>query len=528
MEKKEVHVITDPSIRSEVAKIATRQPSGYLQFACKNPEYLDDVLVETARTLISMNITDEELNYEDAEPNSIFYLFKSFIKSLILLPKSDVVEVEKKRDYVKVMQPWSITRIKGDFTMCERRILLKVIEVCQQYMDKTWREGRALEGRQVFGNDEIELVNTVFAGNIPAITFPIIDLLKDGSEKNYDWVKKGIKKLTQRSFEIPGDNNWDYRVASLFQRGMSDKGKGKIGVLLSYDLWNEILTFDHYKVFNISVAISFKTVYAERLFELLSSNKIEHIKFSVQHIREMFNLVGKYSRERDFRKRVLDSAAEEMQSNEKCDFYFTYTIVDGIVEFTIVNKEKSKAEQKALEDKTKLLDSITLTDAVLNALPHFLKIDTNRSDIIEKLKLIQYGMGVAGAVDLIKETSEKVMLAKQKGNIQSSPEAYFLGILNKEFEAYKAAEKEKHTYHEPVKPKDDNKYPFKRVNIGKDESLNAFGEDETYNYYTQEFVDHFASIMGLKTEDEIYGYGFERFGDKYWRAEKTKKEKITK
>ena len=63
--------------------------------------------------------------------------------------------------------------------------------------------------------------------------------------------------------------------------------------------------------------MEFESVYSMRFYELLSNQKTP-INYSIEALKEMFSLSGKYSQTRDFIKRIIEPAKIEL---DKCSPY---------------------------------------------------------------------------------------------------------------------------------------------------------------------------------------------------------------
>lgn len=426
---------------------------------------------------------------------------------------NDTVEVQQESSIEKVKQSMQLTKVRYDFTPCEKNIFLKVVEVCQQF----------LYDRDT-GRSEIHIEDRGLSGKVPVVTFYIKDLLKDNSN-NYAWVKEGLDKLNGKKFGLP-DENWSFRQSVFFQTVMADKNSGKAGVILSVDFWNAFRKTDHYKIIECNVARSFKSIYAVRIYELLVGN-IRDITYDIVNIRQMFCLEEKYPRFKDFKKWVLDVARTEMMLIDACPFYFDYEVITGAknkaekVKFIVVNKEEKLAKTKDELEREEFNALVKLSDTVRSAMYEcYPKIDLNRVDVLGKLKWAQGHLGVNETTDLIKTLKGKTKKMDTEGKIKVNESAYFLGCLDRYVEDYIKEEREKHILKTPEVPVDTNTYPFRRVNVGKDDELNNIGEDDEYKYYTDRFLNHSSSIMNVTVGEYAEKWGFEKIEGGYWKLKK--------
>lgn len=75
-------------------------------------------------------------------------------------------------------------------------------------------------------------------------------------------------------------------------------------------MWRCILDFGSgYRKYELETAMSFKSVYSMRMYELLSGQKTP-LSFNVEDLLERFKLAGKYKRISTFEEKVLEVAKE--------------------------------------------------------------------------------------------------------------------------------------------------------------------------------------------------------------------------
>lgn len=418
----------------------------------------------------------------------------------------------------ETFQSWQLTKVKYAFSLCEKNIFLKVVEICQKFLEK----------KDLGSNCYMKIHDTMMSGKVPVIMFPIQDIIGKGG-KNYEWVKQGLKSMLKKNFGVPGIKGWEYVDCVLFQRVMADKSTGRVGVILSIDFWRAFCNLESYKIINTEVAMSFKSIYTERIYELLIGNE-GSITYGVENLKNMFCLEDKYKNNGHFIKKVIDVAHDEMRDSEKCPIMFEYEAIKGErrkiikIEFKIVHKnantEPTEKEKKLMKLR-ELTSCVKLSEAVTQMVrEYYPEIVLTREDVILKLKVAQMSLGVNELVDQIAKIHLVGLNQMDKGKLKSSQAAYLFGSLEKIVRAKNEEEKAKHTYHEPEKPKDDGVYPFKRVNIGKDPLLNHIGEDDKYRYFVKEYVENFAKNAGQSVEEWSKKWGFEPTEGGYWRYSK--------
>lgn len=416
-----------------------------------------------------------------------------------------------------IYQSWQLTKAKYDFTIGEKRIFLKIVDICQRYINED----------EMSKNCEISVESLLGTGYVPIVTFPIRDILDDNST-NYSWVNDSLERLMGKEFGLPGNSDWNFQKCVLIQRIMSDKKSGRAGVILSHDFWKALCNMQSYKVIDFDVAKKFKSIYAERLYELLNGNT-QSITYDLTNIREIFCLENKYKNNSTLVERVFEKAKDEMDTTAECPITFDYKLGIGKrnkienVTFTVRNKEVKEDDAKKRPKKTLLQDvmDVRLSESVVQAvMKYFPSVQPERDDVNIKLRYAQKYLGVLELITEIQRIRLVCNSQVQKGLLKTTKGGYFLGALGRIVRAKKEEERLKHIYVEPEKPKDDAVYPFKRVNIGKDPELNNIGEDEEYKYYTQAYVKRSATGVGMTVEVWTSKWGFEQIEGGYWRLKK--------
>lgn len=120
--------------------------------------------------------------------------------------------------------------------------------------------------------------------------------------------KKQSKKPEEYNFPIITGFKYDPKTSTY---------KIELSTIL-YDLLLEYMEVG-YTPLNLGVMLGLNNFYAQRLYELLRlwSTSKEVITYKVDYLRECFNLEDKYSKYTDFRKRVIESSIEALNSTEK-------------------------------------------------------------------------------------------------------------------------------------------------------------------------------------------------------------------
>lgn len=187
-------------------------------------------------------------------------------------------------------------------------------------------------------------------------------MLKVGKEVRYDDLQEATRKLITRYFEtvLPNGN---LLQGTFVATAEYLKGKGVIEIELSEKIKPFYVELkEHFTTFQLDVALSLNSIYAKRLYEILSMYKNMDNKSFILNLPELKILLGvvdvktkkdKYKNFADFKKYVL-GAGEII--NEKTDISFTFREIKRgrkveMIEFTVKYnkpvKEKNPIEERA-------------------------------------------------------------------------------------------------------------------------------------------------------------------------------------
>lgn len=206
----------------------------------------------------------------------------------------------------EVLQSYILTTAKYDFSVYEKRILYRIIELNQSL----------LEGKKL--NDRYQINNTLFKSKeyvMPISSFLTSDDNK--TDKNHSRIKKALKGLQQKIIEYEDDET--YRSAGIiFNVEINKKRADNVTFYVADFIYQTLMDFSKgFRKYELKVAMQFESIYAMRFYELLSSQK-KPINYSIDNLKEMFGLSHKYKETKDFIKYVINSAKREL---DKCSPY---------------------------------------------------------------------------------------------------------------------------------------------------------------------------------------------------------------
>lgn len=205
----------------------------------------------------------------------------------------------------EVIQSYLITAARYDFSVYEKRILYRLVEMCQGQ----------LEGKKL--NAGFQMNKTLFGDHM--ITIPISSFLADDHDENYTRVKSALTSLRNKTIEYEDSKIW--KLIGIIEKPKFEK-RGYAHFEIQPEIYDAILNFSKgYRRYELKTAMSFETVYAMRFYELFSEKK-EPITYSINDLKIMFQLQDKYKLTTDFLRYVVDTAKDEL--DKKSPYSFTY------------------------------------------------------------------------------------------------------------------------------------------------------------------------------------------------------------
>jgi len=311
-----------------------------------------------------------------------------------------------------ILQSYILTTAKYDYSVYEKRILYKLVELAQS----------EVEGLK-FAVDCKKIDHDLFG--LVTIEIPISSILANENDKNYKKAKDGLISLSQKYIIYEDDDVWEKLNIVILPK--IEKRKSVISFTIAPRIWNCILDFSKgFRKFELKTAMQFESIYAMRFYELMSNQK-RPICYSIDTIKDMFQIDSKYKKVNDFIKRVLEPAKREL---DKCSPYtFNYEMNKTGRKFTSVTfypKYQPKFRDPELE-KNNLQKQVSLSwDLPKNITDYLIHNFEFTKD------------GIKNNLDLFKKAHEELdliqFLSSLKGKIRSSsnPQGYIIGALKKQ------------------------------------------------------------------------------------------------
>lgn len=258
-----------------------------------------------------------------------------------------------------LVQSYIMTTAKYDFNVYEKRVIYRLVEMAQAQ----------LQGLK-FPADCCKIEHKL-KGCVD-ITMPIAGLLDGEDDKNHSRVKQALQSLQKKIFVYEDDRVWE--SISIIVWPVIEKYASTVSFKIHDRVWDCILDFSKgYRKYELKVAMSFKSQYAMRFYELLSGQK-SPLTYSLVQLKEMFCVSDKYKQTNDFVKYVVDAAKKEL--DEKSPYSFEYEYVKSGRKVTALTfhpkyqpeHQDEELEKKRLQKRTSL--SWDLEKPVIDYLRH--------------------------------------------------------------------------------------------------------------------------------------------------------------
>jgi hypothetical protein len=320
-----------------------------------------------------------------------------------------------------LVQSYVLTTAKYDFTAYEKRILYRLVECCQF----------ALEGKKL--NAGYSYQPTLFEG-LYSITMPTGAFLADEDDNNHAQVKKALRSMRDKTLEYEYDDPAGGRTWKLI--GLIELPKfndrGYVEFKIHPEIHQAILHFSRgFKKYELKTAMSFKSVYSMRFYELLSGQK-KPLSYTINQLAIMFKVENKYMRNEkfqtgDFIKYTVKVAKKEL--DEKSPYSFDYkqnkrgTTITSITFYPIYNPKNRDPDLEKKELQKKASVSWDLDRIVVN----YLKENFAFTDA-----------GIKNNIDLLKVAQNKIDLMfflsgiRVKSTDKKNPQGWTLGAIKKE------------------------------------------------------------------------------------------------
>lgn len=317
-----------------------------------------------------------------------------------------------------LIQSYIMTTAKYDFNVYEKRIIYRLVELAQG----------ELEGIK-FADNCRKIEHDLF--DCIDITLPISSLLNGEEDKNYARVKEALQSLQRKIFEYEDDDVW--QSISIIALPYIKKSSSFLSFKIHQRVWDCILDFSKgFRKYELKAAMSFKSQYSMRFYELLSGQK-NPLTYSIDHLKDLFCVADKYTRTNDFIRYVVEPAKKEL--DEVSPYTFEYTLLKTGRKFTAIKFYPIYQDEHRDSDleKRDLQKRVSLSWSLSSEVRNYLKNSIGYSDKEIKNNLDLFVSAQHLIPDLILELSTLKGKAREKKN----PKGYIISAIKGKIKDHK-------------------------------------------------------------------------------------------
>lgn len=246
------------------------------------------------------------------------------------------------KQLMTIAQANVITESRYDFNRLEKNALYCIIrQVRKDYIETACEQ-------KIYSNMHVELPESVLAD--------IAD------ERHLREAREALINLRHRDIIIETEGRW--LNVGFVNWAEHDTKKKTFSVEVSSKIMPYLVDLARkYTVYSLTVAISLKSKWSQRFYELCCQyknhleNGIPSFHKDVDQLRKMFDLEDKYTKLPDFKSRVIDKAQKELKEtyeSGQCDLWFEYEQngrgSDAAFTFIIHTKEQTQAQKKQFKE----------------------------------------------------------------------------------------------------------------------------------------------------------------------------------
>lgn len=206
----------------------------------------------------------------------------------------------------EIIQSYILTTAKYDFSVYEKRILYRIIELNQNL----------IEGKKL---NEKYIVDSNNQGDI-TYTLPISLFLKDDDKSNHKEVKKALENLKKKELTYEDDKMW--ASLSIIANPKIMRYSEKVTFTVDKMINDALINFSKgFKKYELKVAMEFESTYSMRFYELFSHQKTP-INYSIDDLKKMFKVSDKYQLTANFINKVIVPAKKELDKSSPYTFNY--------------------------------------------------------------------------------------------------------------------------------------------------------------------------------------------------------------
>lgn len=172
------------------------------------------------------------------------------------------------------------------------------------------------------------------------------EMYERGGGGLYERLAMIADELLDEKIVIPTSTTDGYEKWNLMSGCRYEPGAGYIEAHFNKDMEPFLLQLsDHFTQYELDEFVALESKYAMRIYELLKSfeRMSDRKRFEVGELRRMFCCENKYKRPRNFRRRVIDRAKEEINKKTRISFdYEEHREANSPVAYTFIVTNRSQ------------------------------------------------------------------------------------------------------------------------------------------------------------------------------------------
>lgn len=242
-----------------------------------------------------------------------------------------------------IAQSNAITESRNDYNRIEKNALYRIIEAVRKNYVETAIENKNYQNLRVIlsESDVSDIAGKHHKEDAKAALINLRHRDITIEKEDGSWFNCGFINWAQY---LSGSKSYEVEVSSIIMPYLVDLAS-------------------RYTVYSLTVAISLKSKWAQRFYELCCQYRnhledgIPAFHKSIEQLRWMFMLENKYPLLADFKRNVIDKAQKELKEaydNGQCDLWFEYGQTGkgdkADFKFIIHTKEATKAQQKQFKE----------------------------------------------------------------------------------------------------------------------------------------------------------------------------------
>lgn len=209
-----------------------------------------------------------------------------------------------------IIESYVLSEARYNLGIYAQRLLYRLLESAQKYIyDIDFQDGSM--SRQI----------EVGAWGDANIILPVRSILYGEDDRNYDKARAAIEEVMGKFISYDDGNT--YRATQILNEVEMNRLKGRMIIRVNRNLWSAMLDFTKgYRMLDIETVLKLRSGYSMRLYSLVCTSEIP-LTFTIDQLRQMWELGDRYKATKDFIRNTVDVAKEELDRVSQNSFDYT-------------------------------------------------------------------------------------------------------------------------------------------------------------------------------------------------------------